>query len=857
MILRPYQQRVVDKCQQALKKHNNTLLVSATGTGKTVMLSAITGKQVGRNGKRAAIIAHRDELTNQNSATFQSVNPNIPISFYTAAKKSWRGKVTFSMVQTLGRDENLMDMPELDLLVFDECFPAGTLVDGKPIETISIGDHILAYDDEKQIFKSKKVTHIFKRKYDGIFIRIQVKGFSLVCTPNHPLLTSQGWRRAVCIKKGDLLYVDQRQRSIVRKLSKTNTNKNKGKTGSIQKIWKTLLRQNLFKRISFKNIFKNNVSYKSQVCFRQDEKKQSDEKRRNQEESFKNVKRKRIQTKNSGWKWNRINNPAKNIIKLFSGSFNRICCTYRHRGQKKEASNLLQDRFSFFGFEIWDRIRRKFSQNINRTIKRYEKGSFFDWERVDNIEIQKQTGFGKPGKMLQDNYVYNLEVEDYHTYVANGIVVHNCHHVAANSYQKIITRARSLNPLVKILGVTATPERADNKGLLDTFDNVADIISTVQLIKTGHLVPPRAMVVDIGTQHKLSRVRKTANDYDMMEVEAIQNTTIHNNQIVEKWQETAQGRPSVAFCATIKHAEDVRDAFRDHGIVSETINGVLPMRERRAILAAFDRGEIQVLTNPMVLTEGWDCQICSCVLLLRTSSHKSTVVQMVGRSLRKIDPRRYPGVIKRDCKVLDFGISLLTHGDLDVDVNLRPSKESKEGSAKTKACPECCAELPLCVMECPLCGYEFRIDFDEYGEYDEAAEIRLIEIDLINKSPFRWISLFPSDKVSIASGFAAWVCVCSPDGENWFAIGGKEKDVELLTIANRIGAISSADDFMRQHETSRSAKKAAGWMNEPASNKQIETLAKFGSIQAMNKIEAAAHLTFRFNQERIERLMFN
>ena len=110
-------------------------------------------------------------------------------------------------------------------------------------------------------------------------------------------------------------------------------------------------------------------------------------------------------------------------------------------------------------------------------------------------------------------------------------------------------------------------------------------------------MPPKAMVIDIGTQSELANVKKTANDYDMAEVEAIQNTTIHNNQIVEHWQDRASDRRTVAFCATIQHAIDVRDAFRELNIYAEAVHGELPVKERRAILAAYDRGDIQVLTN--------------------------------------------------------------------------------------------------------------------------------------------------------------------------------------------------------------------------------------------------------------------
>ncbi|WP_320055733.1 DEAD/DEAH box helicase [Desulfuromonas thiophila] len=437
------------------------------------------------------------------------------------------------------------------------------------------------------------------------------------------------------------------------------------------------------------------------------------------------------------------------------------------------------------------------------------------------------------------------------------LVIDEAHHVTADSYQRIIERARALNPDLAVFGVTATPERSDRRGLAGTFDNVADAITITELVRAGHLVPPVGRVIDIGTQDQLRRVKRSAADYDMAEVEAIQNTTIHNRQIVDYWLEHSSDRPSVAFCSTVKHAEDMRDAFRVAGVAAEAVHGELGTKERRAILAAYDRGEIPMLCNPMILTEGWDAQICSAILLLRTSSQKSTMIQMAGRGLRKLDPRRYPGRVKRDCLILDFGISLLTHGDLNVDAVLGKAKDPAEkGEARKKSCPECKAELPVQVRECPLCGYEFKVELTEGGFYNELEELRLIEIDLLNNSPFRWISLFESDRVLVATGFDSWAAVCSMDGENWFSIGGQGREAQLLTIANRVGAVASADDFMRANETSRSAKKAAGWMGHPASQKQEQTLGRFGYAGGhYSKIEAAAHLTFNFNRQTIERVM--
>jgi len=437
------------------------------------------------------------------------------------------------------------------------------------------------------------------------------------------------------------------------------------------------------------------------------------------------------------------------------------------------------------------------------------------------------------------------------------LVVDECHHLLSNTYQKVIAHTVETNPDIEILGVTVTPERSDRKNLGKIFTNVADVIGIPELIQAGYLAYPRALVVDIGTQSALKALKPRADDYSQTEVEAIQNTTINNNQVVEKWLDMASERQTVVFSSTVQHALDVRDTFREMNVTAEAVYGDMPIRERRAVLAAYERGDVKVVVNPMLLTEGFDDQQTSCVMLLRISSHKSTMIQMIGRGLRKLDPRRYPGKVKKECLVMDFGISILKHGDLNADVRLRYKDDDKDPGAggKKKTCPNCQSELPVQTRECQICGYEFKIALLDDGFYNEIEELKLIEIDLINASPFRWISIFESEMVLMATGFESWACVCTVDDENWFAIGGRGNDATLLTVANKIGAIASADDFMRCHEKSASAKKAASWMREAATVKQVQMLTRFGHYGQFTKVEAGALLTFEFNKRSIEKIL--
>ena len=265
-----------------------------------------------------------------------------------------------------------------------------------------------------------------------------------------------------------------------------------------------------------------------------------------------------------------------------------------------------------------------------------------------------------------------------------------------------------------------------------------------------------------------------------------------------------------------------------------------------------------MIVNVAVLTEGWDYPPTSCILLLRPSSYRSTMIQMVGRGLRTIDPKEHPGVIKTDCIVLDFGTSTLMHGSLEQDVNL--DGKTFHGDAPTKECPECKATVPLSAQECALCGYEFfsGAATGEAGVGDEPLPLEnfsLTEIDLLKRSSFRWIDLFDDDAALMASGFSAWAAIFWLGGY-WHAIGGFERDVQILGTGERTVMMAVADDFLNERETSESAHKTRRWMNEPASEKQLALLGEAVRFDfSMTKYRASCLLNFRFNKGRIRQLV--
>ena len=437
------------------------------------------------------------------------------------------------------------------------------------------------------------------------------------------------------------------------------------------------------------------------------------------------------------------------------------------------------------------------------------------------------------------------------------IVVDEAHHTIADTYQRIINAAKEANEGVQIVGFTATPNRGDKKGLRDIFTNCSHQIEISTLIREGFLVPPKTYVIDVGVRTELSQVRKTISDFDMAQVERIMNRRAINKRVVEEWYDKAGDRQTIVFCSTVQHAEDLCEEFVAYGIDAATVTGDTPKDEREQILHDLSTGYVQVVVNVAVLTEGFDAPPMSCIVLTRPCSYKATMVQMIGRGLRTVDQEEYPGVIKSDCIVMDFGTSVLTHGSLDDAVNLDGQEKTGDGEAPMKVCSNCGGEMPLNARECPMCGHEM-----ERPEPDILEDFVLTEVDLTERSPFRWVDLFGNGACLSASGFNGFALIANVDGLCIAVVKKKEGKTRVISIGTKRQVTAAADDFMRQNETGDSAKKTKRWLNDAVSLKQRELLGKYGIVISpidfsWTKYRAACMLNYVWNKAFIDNLVNN
>jgi DNA repair protein RadD len=440
------------------------------------------------------------------------------------------------------------------------------------------------------------------------------------------------------------------------------------------------------------------------------------------------------------------------------------------------------------------------------------------------------------------------------------LVVDEAHHAVATTYGRIIEHVRSIAPTCALFGVTATPGRGDRKSLKRVFSNVCDQITLGELIAVGNLVRPRTYVIDLGVRGELAQVKMTGGEFDMDEVAAIMDKKPITEAIIAHWREKTSDRKTVIFCSTVAHARHVAESFVAAGIKAAVVHGEMADGERKSTLDGLARGDIQVVCNVAVLTEGWDCPPVSCVALLRPSSYKATMIQMIGRGLRPVDPEKFPGIIKTDCVVLDFGTSCLQHGTLEQDIDLDGDQEPvATGEAPTKVCESCGTTIPAGCRTCPVCGASC-VSADATDPVP-LHDFVMRELDLLKASPFRWEDLFGAGQVMIASGFEAWGAVIAYGGRH-VAIGGHQSEGEdgrkrtttrLLSVGDRLIALAQADDFMRAHADREMARKSRSWLKARPSERQIEILGlnAHNAPLDLTRYRAACFITWKWNERAI------
>ena len=655
MQLRPYQQ----DCIAAIESQppGAYLCQMATGLGKTVTFANIP-----RRGERMLILSHREELVEQPRKYF-----TCSYGVERAASRSAGEEVVSASVQTLVRRLDRFAPDEFGLVVVDECFPGTIKVDGKPLNSIKNGDIIASWNSQTGQIEYKPVTHVFKRKPSEMCVVILENGQFIPCTPNHPFyVEGVGYVPAIKLQEGFCV-----KRICVHNLRKANRSgciyekPMENKNGFFQENRKNLLLTGLLKRIFQTRIERNNGENQQKVCQRKNEAKKSDEKPGSKKENVGKAEGNRSLSENSVWKRGRAYSSAAEYADCVEGS-ESVCGVrnpHKIRGKIRNAiSELLQGRHSNSWGNVSYRNRRRKSPLYRKKRAGQKEGVLFEHIRVARVEVREQTSDRTFGGLCPDGFVYNLEISGNHNYFADGILVHNCHHAAARTYRQIFDHFRP----EKLIGFTATPNRGDKVRLNDVFQKIIFQRDLRWGIENGYLCGIQCLRVNIG--YDLSAVHTRQGDYAPGELDQAMDGTA--DAIAEAYQKYAKGA-TLIFAVSVRHAREIADKIPGAVVVTgET-------RDRAAIIRAFTDGEIPVLVNCMVFTEGTDIPRVETVMVARPTQSESLYCQMVGRGTRL-----YPGkekLVLIDCVGVTGKASLCTAPSLlGIDMSSVPARKADE-----------------------------------------------------------------------------------------------------------------------------------------------------------------------------------
>ena len=280
------------------------------------------------------------------------------------------------------------------------------------------------------------------------------------------------------------------------------------------------------------------------------------------------------------------------------------------------------------------------------------------------------------------------------------VIIDECHllnNKDVGAYRKFIGELESINPHIRVIGLTATPYRL-GQGYLTEGDNslftdIIDPTSIEQLVADGFLAPLRSKHTK--GQIDVTGVHKQGGEYKAGELEdAAMN---HNSGIVaETLSKSAHCKSVLIFASGVAHAQKLAELFD-----GKCITGATPKGEREQIISDFKAGNFKYLTNANVLTTGFNHPDLDCIVLARPTMSPGLYVQMAGRGMRLKSHTDH-------CLVLDFAGAVSQHGP--VTQVIPPSKKgNKPGDAPVKTCPndDCMELVHISVMVCPACGYEW------------------------------------------------------------------------------------------------------------------------------------------------------
>jgi superfamily II DNA or RNA helicase len=687
--MRDYQLRGVTAVLDSFKENQSALVVMPTGCGKTILFAEIIRRF---HPGKSIVFAHREELIFQAHAKIAHVTGfavGIEMADLYAdinTLPAHRPDVIVSTIQTQCAGKNGGRMLRFDphayaLLIIDEghhCFPAGTMVGDARIESIRSGDVVPAFDHATQSTVAGIVNRVYRSKPETLVCIFFGDGSRLVCTDNHPIWSETRGRYvpAVSLDASDVVckdasYEENQSRSPqkmyrmreaihldVRKENLLTTMRDApahhashaGCGFAVRNMWlrcrllwrgwanickekSGILFRELRKRVHGNHIVTHDGAHKSEVRIRPDETQEPDAQASVSRKGQQDVERTHVSCARRERRADRASEDSCRCAE-HGNRTPRIdpACARSFSGDAK----LLQSGHSRPIVEAGNRSGRQYPQAEAVAVFRQTQNRRVEFLGVDRVEVLESGRDGTFGGLCPDGCVYNIEVEGFHNYYANGILVHNC---TSPTYRKILDYYKQ-NPRIKILGVTATPDRADEEALGQVYDDIAFDYEILDAIRDGWLVPIEQQMVEVAGLD-FSACKTTAGDLNGADLAEVMEYEKNLHAIADPTIQIAGTRRTLVFAASVAHAERLCEIFNRHRDgCAEWICGKTDKDDRRETLANFAAGRTQFVVNVGCLTEGFDDPGVEVIAMARPTKSRSLYAQMAGRATRPL-----PGVV--------------------------------------------------------------------------------------------------------------------------------------------------------------------------------------------------------------------
>lgn len=283
------------------------------------------------------------------------------------------------------------------------------------------------------------------------------------------------------------------------------------------------------------------------------------------------------------------------------------------------------------------------------------------------------------------------------------IIIDECHHAISPSWSKLLTAIVSKKPDIKIIGLTATPQRLDGRGLGEWFEVIVEGPTVASLINDGYLAKYRFWSAALPD---LTGVHTTAGDYNKTELEAVLSRTAVVGDALAEYRKHCDGKRALVFMWSIVSSEGLARRFQDAGIPALHIDGNTHPGVRDRAMADFRTGKIKVLSNVDLFGEGLDVPGCEAGFLMRPTQSLQMYLQQAGRILRPFEG-------KEAALLFDHAGHAVAHGYPDDPRvwTLEGAVNKGRSAMKTpiRKCLKCFADCPISAKECKWCGTVFEV----------------------------------------------------------------------------------------------------------------------------------------------------